>query len=91
VKRDLPEAMLIVLGAGASWDCLPKGVSDSTHIDGTILGGVELKDVRPALTQQLAEARLMTNWATQRWQSATPVISYLRRVLDSSAAHSGDE
>jgi hypothetical protein len=87
VNRDIPESLVVVLGAGASYDCLPRGVTDSslvTSVGAHLPGNLLLEDVRPPMTQQLASPRRLTNWALDRWEWARPVVSYLRRTLRES-------
>ncbi len=90
-NQDKPEAMLVILGAGASHDCLPSNVPNSTHISSAVLGGTKLGEVRPPLTQQLAERGQLTDWLANRWESARPVVSQLRATLPSNFANSEEE
>ncbi|WP_276944637.1 hypothetical protein [Ferrimicrobium acidiphilum] len=85
----MPEAMLIILGAGASHDCLPSNIQDSMVVNGTVLGGIPLRELRPPLTQQLAGTGTLTNWFTSRWDSAVPAISHLRATLTKTPSSSG--
>ena len=90
-NQNYSEAMLVILGAGASHDCLPSTISDETFVNGTVVGGAHLSQLRPPLTQQLAELGTLSNWFANRWDSAVPVISYLRSTLGKSEVSSGDE
>ena len=76
------DTLLIILGAGASYDCLPPGCDDSVPLTIGDLPTLPMAQARPPLTQQLASARPLTNWLLDRWPSAAPVIDDLRRRLD---------
>ena len=83
-----PERMLVILGTGASHDCLPF-VNDDSQVAVSGLGTVRLAEVRPPVTQQLVQPRLLTNWFANRWDWARPLVDRLQRVL--GAALNGDE
>lgn len=82
-RRDR-ETLLVVLGAGASYDNVP-GRRPGDATDGSVLVGavglpsLQLDEVRPPLTQDLARPGRLTNWALERWPLARPVVDYLRR------------
>ena len=90
-SQNSAEAMLIILGAGASHDCLPSNIKDATFLSGTVVGGTHLSEIRPRLTQQLAQSGPLTNWFTSRWASATPAISHLRATLLKTPSSSDDQ
>lgn len=87
---EVRERMVVILGAGASYDCVPSTIDRSTLIDSKALvpiSALPLDEVRPPLTQHLAESRTLTNWAAARWQWARPVVSHLRGVLRTAPGH----
>lgn len=88
----MDETLLVILGAGASHDCvplwqLPRGDSldpgklDRLQIECPNLPTLSLGDCKPPLTQNLAEAGPLVNWALDRWPQARPVVAHLREVL----------
>lgn len=90
-NQDKPEAMLVILGAGASHDCLPSTIGNGTSIGSPWNFGITVGDVRPPLTQQLAELGKLTNLFNGRWQSARSVISKLRATLQRNLGNSEGE
>ena len=90
-NRDSAEAMLVILGAGASYDCLPSTILDNTNVFSPFHFGLTVKDIRPPFTQELAEEGQLTNWFTNRWELARPVVSRLRDTLNSKTITSGSE
>lgn len=78
---DEREAMLIILGAGASWDCVPGGLGSDKVVNADGLPGLPLGAVRPPLTQRLAAPEPLQNQVLDKWPQARPVVDHLRRSL----------
>lgn len=86
-----PETMLVILGAGASYDCIPGGFTDdwkvSPNLTGRVVRSPGLPDlpfetVRPPIAQGLAAPdNELINWTLNRWPWARPVVDHLRRTL----------
>ena len=92
----VPETLLVILGAGASHDCVPlwqlpgRGSTDTAtagqiRIECAGLPTLTLDDCRPPLTQNLAEATPLVNWALDRWPQARPAVAHLREALRSTS------
>ena len=90
-NQDKSEAMLVILGAGASHDCLPSTIRPITNVGSPWNFGITVEDIRPPLTQQLAKQGKLTNLFTSRWQSARPIIARLRETLQSNLGNPADE
>lgn len=78
------ETLLIVLGAGASYDCLPGPLNEGMEVTAPGLKALPLYEVRPPVTQQLAEPRRLANSVLGRWRWARPVVDHVRRSLGSA-------
>ena len=74
VELERRETLLIILGAGASFDCLP-GRFDA-HMDVRVSGlpTRHLNDVFPPVTQRLAASSPLTNWVLNYWRWAREVV-----------------
>lgn len=75
------ETLLVVLGAGASFDAIPDSFSDDTTVRSEGLEEHRLFDVRPPLANDLARARPLQNEILAKWEGARPVVEFLRSHL----------
>src|SRR5262245_1211896 len=84
------DTMLVILGAGASFDCIPHEGMDRLSFKEQVLDAevqprglpaLSLANGRPPMTQQLSERKPLLNWALNRWRWARPVVDYLRQEL----------
>jgi len=91
MERSIPEAMLVILGAGASSDCLPPSVAGYGIATSASLPSRAVEDARPPMTQQLAESRALSNWVLGHWRSATPVVAHLRDTLSRDEGQSEEK
>jgi len=73
--------LLVIVGAGASYDCLPERELDRTTINGPGLPPRSACDVRPPLTKDLVQAGEFYNKLVVRYPQCRPVVDDLRRRL----------
>jgi len=85
VEYEQRETLLVILGAGASHDCLPEPLGKKT-VRVQRLEPLPLADVLPPLTKELADGRPLQNELLAEWPDAGPVIDYLRRGLKATGA-----
>jgi hypothetical protein len=57
METEYRETLLVILGAGASFDCVPPGLDPATMVSSPGLPSLPLEFVRPPITQDLASAR----------------------------------
>ncbi len=84
VTREGAETLLVILGAGASSDCLPADVPAYKPVSAEGVATLPLDLVRPPLTQGLVQAQPFVNRLASRWPGARPVLDVLRRRLRAS-------
>lgn len=80
--------MLVVLGAGASHDCIPSTVPANAHVTSGLsdIGGTQLTELIPPLANGIALPTKLSNWAIGRLPTALPAVSHLRRALRGTGA-----
>lgn len=81
------EVLLVVIGAGASFDSIPTwqlGGEGNPLLEPAHLARRPFRDTKPPLTQDLAKAGPLVNWALDRWPQARPAVAHLRQVLGDS-------
>jgi hypothetical protein len=76
------EVMLVIIGAGASYDCIPGGPNGpATPIKVENLPALTYPDFRPPLTQQLVAEGPLTGITLDRYKACRSLVDYLRREL----------
>lgn len=81
VDDEQRETLLVIVGAGASFDCLGSDVSDDQvlHVPG--LPALSAAQCRPPLAAQLADPSPLGNRTLGKWDKARPVVDSLRREM----------
>ena len=81
------DTLLVVVGAGASHDCVPQqGVPQVRPPDGSPVGlELPLPHVRPPLTRDLVNPQALQNILADRYRLAQPLIDHLRWVSRNDA------
>lgn len=77
------DTLLVVTGAGASFDCIPDLVSDDLTLHVSGLPPRPFGHVRPPLTKDLISHNPFANEVLSNWKWASPVVDYLRRGMGS--------
>lgn len=96
------ETLLVIVGAGASHDCIPLwqlphpgnflGFDNQViEINCPGLPTLRIDHCIPPLTQDLAKASPLVNWALDRWPPARPAVAHLREALRVSSDGSTQE
>lgn len=75
------ETLLVIVGAGASFDCLGSDVSDDEILQVPGLPALLAAQCRPPLAAQLADPSPLGNRTLGKWHKARPVVDSLRREM----------
>lgn len=78
------ETCLVIVGAGASHDCIPQGFPVSNDAVTDHLSSRSVSDTLPPLTKDLVAPSALINQILTRWPPAQAVMDYLRRRVDVS-------
>ena len=83
MPEETRETCLVILGAGASNDCIPMNVASTTEVGTEGLPSRMLQHVRPPMTKDLVRPNAFINEILTRWSPARHVMDYLRRNAES--------
>jgi hypothetical protein len=86
VTAESSDVLLVVLGAGASFDSMPRDRETEERVDLAGVGTYRFDQVRPPLTKDLAKEQPFFNSLVSKYPACRPVVDYLRRELVAASA-----
>jgi hypothetical protein len=75
------DVLLVVIGAGASFDSMPRDVNTDNTVSAAGLGHHTYGIVRPPLTKDLAREQTFYNHLVSKYPESGPLMDFLRRAL----------